>query len=259
LTFRPAQGSNPGYRPVRCVRLLEATRTQILQRLRHDDIVLDIGGWGDPFERADWVMDIGSYETRGFYQRAGWKEAGPQRPERFSEQTWIQRDICDRQPYPFRDKGIDFVVCAQTLEDVRDPVWVCSEMNRIGKAGYIDVPSRLDEQSWGVDGPFVGHYHHHWVIDVTDSGIDFVFKPHHLHTSPECYFPAGFWDTITREERVQQLWWTGSFSYQERLLFFEGLNDEYFAAFVSRELAKRGFSPRSRSVLRRALERLRFF
>ncbi len=59
------------------------------------------------------------------------------------------RDICDHEPYPFGDQEFDFVICSQTLEDVRDPIWVCSEINRIGKAGYIEVPSRLEEQSWG--------------------------------------------------------------------------------------------------------------
>ena len=67
--------------------------------------------------------------------------------------TWIQRDICDREPYPFDDDELDFVICSHTLEDVRDPIWVCSEMARIAKAGYIEVPSRLEEQSYGFQGP----------------------------------------------------------------------------------------------------------
>jgi hypothetical protein len=61
--------------------------------------------------------------------------------EWFGRGTWIQRDICDREPFLFKDKEIDFVVCSQTLEDVRDPLWVCSEMIRVAKAGYIEVPA----------------------------------------------------------------------------------------------------------------------
>lgn len=172
--------------------------------------MLDIGGWGDPFERSDWVIDIAPFDTRGFYERAGWKEPGPRLPvlpEHFTKESWIERDICDREPYPFRDGEIDFVICSQTLEDVRDPLWVCSEINRIAKAGYIEVPSRLEEQSWGVDGTLVGRHHHHWLIDMNESGLDFVFKRHDIHTRPEFYFPPGFWAALTAEERIQRLWW----------------------------------------------------
>ena len=70
------------------------------------------------------------YETRGLYGRDG-----PDGPERFSADTWVQRDICDREPYPFEDEQFDFVVCSHTLEDVRDPIWVCDEMVRVAKRG----------------------------------------------------------------------------------------------------------------------------
>jgi ubiquinone/menaquinone biosynthesis C-methylase UbiE len=46
-------------------------------------------------------------------------------PEGFTRDTWVQRDICDHEPWPFEDRQFDFVVCSHTLEDVRDPVWVC--------------------------------------------------------------------------------------------------------------------------------------
>jgi hypothetical protein len=34
-------------------------------------VVLDVGGWGRPFTRADWVLDLMPYETRGLYGRDG--------------------------------------------------------------------------------------------------------------------------------------------------------------------------------------------
>jgi hypothetical protein len=37
------------------------------------------------------------------------------------------------------------VICSHTLEDIRDPLWVCSEMIRIGKAGYIELPRGLQK------------------------------------------------------------------------------------------------------------------
>src|SRR3712207_3406144 len=108
--------------------MLEASVHRILEGLGPDDVVLDIGAWGRPLTRADWAMDLMPYETRGLYGRDG------PLPERFSADTWILRDIWDREPYPFADKEHDFVVCSHTLEDVRDPVFVCREMVRIAKA-----------------------------------------------------------------------------------------------------------------------------
>jgi hypothetical protein len=181
--------------------MLARSAQRISRRLSDSDVVLDIGGWANPFARADWVMDLMPYESRGLYEREGWIEPVATEPERFDASRWIQRDVCDREPYPFADGEVDFVVCAQTLEDVRDPVWVCSEMARIARAGYIEVPSRLEEQAYGFMGPFAGWPHHRWLIDVGESSIEFVLKPHDLHAHPGSYFPAGYRELLTEVGR----------------------------------------------------------
>ena len=211
-----------------------------IDALPDDALVLDIGGWAKPLLRADWVIDLMPYETRGLYGAAG--------DERFSADTWVQADICAREPWPFEDGQFDFVVCSHTLEDVRDPVWVCSEIDRVGRAGYIEVPSRLEEQSYGFQGPWVGWGHHHWLIDVTPGRIEFVFKHHILHGRESDHFPAGFQQRLSPEERVQQLWWEGSFEYGERVMMSAEEIDPYLADFVRRELAARPL-PRERSSL----------
>jgi hypothetical protein len=134
-------------------------------------------------------------------------------------------------------------------------------MARIAKRGYLEVPSRLEEQSWGVEGPYVGWRHHHWLVDVTDSGLEFTFKPHDLHSNPEYHFPAGFHDSMTAEERVSSLWWEGSFSARERIAYFEG-GDACYAGFVSEQMSIRGFHRPQDTLLqvgklRRAVSRLR--
>ena len=239
--------------------MLPASAARIADRLSPSDVVLDIGGWADPFPRADWVLDAMPYETRGLYEREGWVDRRAAEPERFDASRWIQRDVCAREPFPFADGEIDFVVCAHTLEDVRDPVWVCSEMVRVGRAGYVEVPSRLEEQSYGFAGPWVGWPHHHWLIDVGESAIDFVFKPHDLHGRPECHFPAGFQERLSEEDRVQQLWWEGGFEARERVFIEEPPHEGYLPDFVARGLRERPLPapPRGPGRLRRALQRRR--
>jgi Methyltransferase domain len=208
--------------------MLSSSVDTILGRLGPDDVVLDIGAWGRPLTRADWVMDLMPYDTRGLYGRDG------PPPERFSSETWIRRDICDREPYPFADQQLDFVICSHTLEDVRDPIWVCSEMIRIAKAGYIEVPSRLEEQSYGFHGPWVGWSHHRWLIDVGDARIDFVFKHGVLQGRENDHFPDGFQQRLAPEQRVQTLWWEGSFEFRERVMVSAEELDPYVSDFVSR-------------------------
>jgi hypothetical protein len=206
--------------------MLPASRDRILALLDEGDPVLDVGGWASPFPRADWVIDRAPYETRGLYGA----ESGE--PERFSEITWVQRDVCDREPWPFADDQFAFAVCSHTLEDVRDPVWVCAEMVRVARAGYVEVPSRLEEQTPGLQGPWVGWGHHHWLctVDQAAGHLEFVFKHHIVHGRPEMQYRGA---PLSPEERVQQLWWEGSFSFAERIFDVPEELDAWLAAPVA--------------------------
>lgn len=208
--------------------MLPANEREILARLNDDALVLDVGGGFNPFQRADWVLDLTRYRDRGLY-------GPPIAPEgeRFTEQTWMVRDVCAREPWPFSDKQFDFVVCSHMLEDIRDPVWVCDELIRVGKAGYIEVPSRLEEQSFGVNGPWVGWSHHRWLIDIEDNSIDFVFKHHVVHGRESDHFSAEFRASLGPQERVQWLFWDGSFRYRERMLMSAAEVDGYVGEIVT--------------------------
>ena len=122
--------------------MLAASLARLESTLPADARVLDVGGWGKTLARADAVVDLMPYETRGLYGHDG------DGPERFDAGSWHQLDICDAtKPWPFADGEFDFAVCSHTLEDVRDPLRVCDELKRVARAGYIEVPSRLEEQS----------------------------------------------------------------------------------------------------------------
>jgi hypothetical protein len=232
--------------------VLDASVKRILAQVADDALVLDVGGWGRPLARADWVIDLLPYETRGLYGMDG--EAGS---ERFSDRTWVTRDICAREPWPFADDQFDYVVCSHTLEDVRDPVAVCDELVRVARAGYIEVPSRLWEQTYGAEGEWVGWAHHHWLCDVDQAAgrIDFVFK-HGLVNGAHNQFPKRFLATLTPERRVQQLWWEGRFDYGERIFTDGPALDAYLSDIVIRHRHEIPRAPRLRR-LRGAASRLR--
>lgn len=180
--------------------------------LPDDAHVLDVGGWAAPLARADAVIDLLPYETRGLY-------GPPVDPaaERFTADTWVQRDICASDPWPFADDAFDFVVCSHTLEDVRDPVRVCEELVRVAKAGYVEVPAPLEDLTFGIHGPWVGWSHHHWISELDDGRLTFTMKPH-LLVAPDRHLPAGSCKGLPTEERVLQLWWEGTFAFREQVL-----------------------------------------
>ncbi len=229
--------------------MLAESASRLLDLLAPDDEVLDVGGWGSPFARADWVLDLMPYESRGLY---GYDRDSAE--ERFEAGTWVVRDICDREPWPFDDDRFDFVVCSHTLEDVRDPVWVCSELTRVGRAGYVEVPSRLEEQIRDLQGPWVGRDHHRWLCDVREGGIEFVCKSHRTYGSRDGTFPPELWSTLDAAERVQTFWWSDGFTARERFLLTSEEYDSYLRELVH---LHRGRVPRGRSLLRGGLRRLR--
>ena len=234
-----------------------AMRTKSVERLNKelggDQLVLDVGGWIQPFTRADHVIDLMPYETRG---QLGTQGEGP---ERFSAATWVQRDICDHEPWPFEDDQFDFVTCGHTLEDVRDPIWVCHEMVRVARAGYIEVPSRLEEQSYGFQGPWVGWGHHRWLVDIDGNRIQFVMKHHVVHGPEANYFPRSFHASLEDEDKAQSLWWQDSFDYGERIMLdLDGRDlDAYLADFVAEHRPPRETRDRLSRFLRRAAQKVR--
>jgi hypothetical protein len=186
----------------------------ILSRLRPDDVVLDIGGWARPFNRARYVLDQEPYETRGAY---GLPAQGGDR-EMFTRETWIQHDICSREAFPFGDKEIDFVICSHTLEDIRDPLWVCAEMSRIAKAGYLEVPSRAAESSRGIQPGHVGWPHHRWLIDIEGGQVRFMMKYHTIHSHWSLSLPRRFLRSQPEDAQVQWLFWEGEIRGSELTL-----------------------------------------
>jgi SAM-dependent methyltransferase len=97
--------------------------------VRRDSLVLDVGGGDQPHWRADVIVD-----------RFPDEEHAAQRC--FGGGMRVDRPVfaVDAGRLPFRDGVFDFVVCSHTLEHVPDPESAISEMCRVAKRGYIEVP-----------------------------------------------------------------------------------------------------------------------
>ncbi len=203
--------------------------SKVLDMIKEGDKVLDIGGWGGTLNRATHVMDINPYPTRNKVHQTGGKEY-------YCEETWIEWDICDRKPFPFPDNYFDFVFCSHTLEDIRDPIWVCSEIKRIGKKGYVEFPSPKYELSRGVEGfegrGYVGNAHHRWVIFVEGNDIKFLQKHHFVHGRKRFSVPYNYYKKVPLRDRISFLFFDENFTFEELYIWDEYILKDLFEKII---------------------------
>jgi uncharacterized protein YbaR (Trm112 family)/SAM-dependent methyltransferase len=118
--------------------------------------VIDIGGGDGPFPRADVICEkfLGdSVERTNPLGNAGTR-------------ALVVGDI---ENLPFADKSFDFVFCSHILEHTTDPSRAIAEITRIGKRGYIEVPSEYLEHA------ATSRTSHYWTI-LRDPDGTLVFR-----------------------------------------------------------------------------------
>ena len=122
--------------------------------IKPKDYVLEVGGGGNPFARANVVCDLTFGSSA---QRNG-------APGVFREGVaYVEAPV---EALPFADQEFDFVYCTQVLEHVRDPKAACAELARVARRGFVELPSRLGELT-------NGNPTHRWVVDFIDGTLHF--------------------------------------------------------------------------------------
>jgi SAM-dependent methyltransferase len=94
-------------------------------------LVLEVGSGGNPYARANVLLD-GYEDTR----QRHWAPLVADRPTvlGFAERL------------PFRDKAFDFVIASHVLEHSTQPERFLCELQRVARAGYIEVPDAFMER-----------------------------------------------------------------------------------------------------------------
>ena len=195
---------------------------RIRTALQDDDEVLQVGGFESPFGRADWVLDAQPYAERGVAEGR----------ERFSSRTWLVRDVCGRDPWPFEDEHFAFAVCT-TLASVRDPIGVCAELTRVARAGYVEVPTIESELAGGRT---------RWLCDIADAELVFVHKDPTVVSDARVRVPPRWHARLQAAERVHGLFWEDRLPARERLVERDDLVDELA------ERLRRRFEPSAAEV-----------
>lgn len=96
-----------------------------------NDLVLDVGSGGSPHPAADVLLDKFAHTSHRHYSPL------------IVDRPTVLADAC-RMPFP--DKAFDFVIAFHILEHMPNPVSFLSELQRVGKAGYIETPNAVFER-----------------------------------------------------------------------------------------------------------------
>lgn len=98
----------------------------------------------------------------------------------------IKKDFCDKGAWDeLSDKEFDYAICTHTLEDIRDPKFVISQILRVSKKGYIAVPHKHRELSFSTHPNHVGYPHHRWIFGFDNNKmfilpksnmVDYLYK-----------------------------------------------------------------------------------
>jgi len=209
----------------------------LLEKIPERALVLDLGGWERVFPRANTVVDLMPFETR--------KRQDFNIPERFTAADWIVADFCNPDFWDkIPDKAYDFITIGHTLEDIRDPLYVCRQMIRCGKAGYIEFPSLFRECSMEKSySAFPGYDHHRWIIEpspgleglVFKAKLPFAFKKDYLGSERRFLIDDYYY-------QFDGVFWEGSFTYVEHFskgTKIESENLEYCFEKILRTDARR--------------------
>ena len=94
-------------------------------------LVLEVGSGGNPYPRANVLLDAYLNTRERHYQRLV--------VDRPTVLARVER-------MPFRDKAFDFVIASHVLEHSDDPEAFVAELQRVARAGYIETPHAILER-----------------------------------------------------------------------------------------------------------------
>lgn len=127
-----------------------------MMNIKPTDFVLEIGSGDNPNPRSDILCD--RYITTN-HERAGGFTIRIDRP----------MVVADGMRLPFPDQSFDYVITSHIFEHMDDPAEFAREIMRVGKAGYIEVPSAISERVFGWN-------FHHWYCGIRDGVLTFTPK-----------------------------------------------------------------------------------
>ena len=113
------------------------------------------------------------------------------------------------QKFPFKDKEFDFVIASHVMEHVEDVDFFISELQRIASKGYIEVPTKLEDNL-----VFENKNDHIWQIDFDDVKNKLIINKRIQYIEPILTVSSiKKLNEIFRKSLVLELQWENSIDY----------------------------------------------
>ena len=162
---------------------------ELLEKNKNEWNILDLGcGARSPWDQAHTYLDINNHELR------------------YTGKRFIQGDIHNT---PFKDKEFDFIIAAQIAEHATDPQKFIDELMRIGKRGFIELPTPFgDNIVLGNDA------HHPWWVTFDDVRQQIIYTPKIRVLNEQLWFREyNMLLPFFRDSLVTELYWEDSIEW----------------------------------------------
>jgi SAM-dependent methyltransferase len=120
--------------------------------------ILDVGSGADPFPKSSILAE--RYLTPTPHRKAKILTGGK------------AVVVCDIDYLPFRNLTFDYVTCIHVLEHVDDPIQACRELQRVGKAGFIETPTLMKDALFG----WAQGMHKWYVVSISNCLVFFEYN-----------------------------------------------------------------------------------
>ena len=158
--------------------------------------------------------------------------------DHYKDKTFIK---INEKKLPFKDKEFDFIIASHVAEHVEDISYFLNELARVGKKGYIEVPTKLEDNL-----VFENKKAHIWhlVFDDVNNKLNISKKIQYIEPILTVSTIKKFNDYF-RESLTIELWWEDSIEFN----IVEN-NPRISEKFSTLNLFKKYLSKKIRSIIK---------
>ena len=158
--------------------------------------------------------------------------------EHYKDKTFVK---INEKKLPFKDKEFDFIIASHVAEHVEDISYFLNELARVGKKGYIEVPTKLEDNL-----VFENKKAHIWhlVFDDVNNKLNISKKIQYIEPILTVSTIKKLNDYF-RESLILELWWEDSIEFN-----IKDNNLELSEKISTLNLFKKYLSKKIRSIIK---------
>ena len=163
------------------------------------------------------ILDLGCSDVN-YWQEANYFADIDDHSEFFTKKNLNFTQITPNEKLPFKDKEFDYTILSHVMEHIPNLLEFKSEIERISKAGYIELPTRLNDNIvFGCDEEILGHK---WWFEFDDDNQILLYTPK-KNAIEKFLSVAQVWrfQEFYEDSFLLQFYWSDSIDLKERSPF----------------------------------------